>query len=69
MVDRFKIGDKVKVPFQAVGIGDGIIIKIAKAYRCGYKKAYLVQVSRYQIWFKADDLELIKDDMEKVIFT
>lgn len=67
MSDRFKIGDKVKIPIQAIGTSDGIIIDIDKKYK---HKIFLVEVSRYKIWFRAYDLELIKDtNKEKVIFT
>jgi len=68
MGDRFKIGDKVKVPLQAVGMGEGIIIKIIT--NINDVRVFYVAVSRHKIWFGADDLELIKDvGKEKVIFT
>lgn len=64
---KFKVGDKVKIPIQAIGTSEGIIIDVDKKY--GYR-IFLVEVSRYKIWFGTHDLELIKDvGKEKVIFT
>ena len=63
---KFKIGDKVKIPLQAVGMEEGIIINIVT--NIDNIRVFYVAVSGHKIWFRADDLELIKD-VEKVIFT
>jgi len=60
---KFKVGDKVKIPVQAIGESEGIIVRIT------YNgKVCLVEVKNYRIWFSREDLKLICKP-EKVIFT
>jgi len=58
---RFKIGEKVKVPVQAVGIVEGEIIDVSFQTN---KTIYLVKVGQYDIWFGEKDLKSMKEEVK-----
>jgi hypothetical protein len=58
---KFRIGDRVKVPIQAVDIGEGEIIDVCFQTN---KMIYLVKVGRYNIWFGEKDLQPIKEEVK-----
>ena len=60
---KFRIGERVKIPIQAVGIEEGEIVDVSFQTN---KTIYLVKVGQHDIWFwfGEKDLRPIKEEVK-----